>query len=154
MIRHVWSVLCSKVSVDSRTNNISLFEVLESVQFMTSKPLTFPASVPFEATLVTLWARQDPSQSVQGEMRVRLLAPNGDELGLVGSEIDLRSSHRSRVIASISGLPIAGDGIHDWEIAWRAREDEAWHVATSLPLEVSVQVDQPAVSQIDPPEGT
>lgn len=81
MICHVWSVLCSKISVDRETNSISLFEILENVEFTTPTALTFPAKVPFEATLVNSWARQDPNGPVEGEMRVRLLAPSGDQLG-------------------------------------------------------------------------
>ena len=146
MIRHVWSVLCSKVSVDRDSNNVSLFEVIESLQLTTAAPVNFPANVPFEGTLVTLWARQRPDQPVTGQMRVRLLAPNGDQLGTFNSEIDLNRSTRNRVIGSMSGLRIAGEGVHEIEVAWRVDTHADWHVATSLPLEIAVRVD-PAIAQ-------
>ena len=146
MIRHVWSVFCSKASVDRYSNNVSLFEVIESLQFTTAAPFNFPANVPFEGTLVTLWARQRADQPVTGEMRVRLLAPNGDQLGTSTFEIDLNRAVRARTIASISGLRIGGEGVHEIEVAWRVDARADWHVATSLPLEIAVRVD-PAIAQ-------
>lgn len=144
MIRHVYSILCSKVSVDRETNNISLFETLESVQFTISTALTFPANVPFEASLVTLWARQDPNEPLEGEMRVRLLAPNGDQLGMFPNNIiDLRAAPRARFVGRINGLRVAGDGIHEWEIAYRLVNQEEWHTVASVPLEVSVRIVTP-----------
>ena len=145
MIRHVWSVLCSKASVDRHSNNVSLFEVIESLQFTTAAPFNFPVNLPFEGTLVTLWARQRRDQPVTGEMRVRLLAPNGDQLGTFTLEVDLVRTVQNRVFSSISGLRIGGEGVHELEVAWRADARADWHVATSLPFEIAVRVD-PAIA--------
>jgi hypothetical protein len=146
VIRHVWTVLCSKASVDSQSNNISLFEVIESVQYKTQNPFTFPTEVPFMGTLVTLWARQRADQPVNGEMRVRLFGPDANELLAFNSAINLSSASRMRNLSSIQGLRIGGNGIHEWEISWRMEGDD-WQIAAHLPLEISIEHD-PTITTI------
>jgi hypothetical protein len=143
VIRHVWSILCSKVSVDRETNNVSLFEILESVQFMISTAVTYPANFLFDANLVTLWARQDRSEPNEGEMRVRLLAPNGDQLAMVSNSFNFQSSLRARVIGKFNTIRVAGEGVHEWEISYRQSSQEDWRIVASIPLEISVQVVAP-----------
>ena len=144
MMRHVWSVLCSKTSIDRASNNVSLFEVLESIQLQTPNALTFPANIPFEATFITLWARQDPTQPLRAQMQVRLLAPDGNELGEFHANIDLETAPRSRQLTALRGLRISGNGNHDFEVSWRHTDAERWQVVARVPLEVSVTVEAQA----------
>lgn len=141
MARHVWTVLCSKASVDQQTNNVSLFEVLEALQIKTSQAPTFPITTPFQGTIVTLWARSEIARGERGEMRVRLLAPDGTQLSEFINRTDLVRTPRTRNIAAITGLPIAGNGVHEFEVAWRSTEAEGWRVVGSVPLDISLAVD-------------
>jgi hypothetical protein len=141
MIRHIWSVLCSKASIDRQTNNVSLFEVLESVQFATDREVQFPANLPFTGTIVSLWARQDPNTPVAGQMRVRLLSPTGDELLNHPAVIELQGASRTRNLVNLNGIRIAGNGWHEFEISWRLTDDDLWHQVASLPLDFTLTVD-------------
>src|SRR5258708_30269464 len=95
-MRHVWYILCAKASIDRETNNISLFEVLESVQMQIAGPFVFPGQVPLEATFVTLWARDNPAQGTREQTQVRILAPDSSPLGTITSDIDLQANPRVR----------------------------------------------------------
>ncbi len=141
MIRHVWSILCSKSSVDRQTNSISLFEVIEGIQFVTAGPVNFPADVPFEAQVVSLWLRSDPAVPEHGQMRSKLIGPSNQNLGESISEIDLRSNSRVRTVGQFNGLRIDGAGIYEWEISSRDNKDSMWRPEAHIPFEIAINVD-------------
>jgi hypothetical protein len=136
-------VLCSKQSVDRETNAISLFEVIEAVQFYTKEIPTFPLVVPFSASLVSLWTRSTPDESVKAFGKVRLLSPKGEELMSQGFEIELETHSRSRTVLQLQGVIVGGPGIHEWEISSRTSETEKWERQTSIPMEVEIRKGPP-----------
>ena len=77
-------------------------------------------------------------------MRVRVLAPDGTELGAFQASVDLETAPRSRHLTSVIGLRISGNGNHEFEVSWRHTEAEEWQVVASVPLEVSVTVGEQA----------
>lgn len=141
MIRHVWSVLCSKAVIDRTSNNVSLFEVLEAVQFTTNVELKFPANVQFEGTIVTLWTKKSTNTPVTAQMRSRLLSPTGEELASLPQVINLQTATRTRILTVLKGLCIAGNGTHEFEISWRLTDSDPWVPVASLPLELTINVD-------------
>ncbi len=141
MIRHIWTVVCSKSVIDRESNNLSLFEVLEAVQFFTPGAVQFPASVPFDGRIVSLWARSDPSAPCKGHMQIRFLAPDGKVLLTSTGPIDLSAAPRFRVVTVLPGISIAGSGKHEWEISSRMRDSDEWEVRTKVPLEITLSVD-------------
>lgn len=137
MIRHVWSVICGKSAIDRETNNISLFEVIERIEFTFTGSGEFPPGAPFNLELVTLWARQDPNTPAEAQMRVRLLAPDGRELSaLPPFRLDLLTASRMRQRTRIQGILLAGSGWYDLEVAYRVTNGGDWIVATRVPLEI------------------
>src|SRR5687768_16274240 len=123
-IRHVWSVLCSKSTVDRETNNVSLIEVLEQLEItatvtrigssgQAAPPIPTIPGAPFTGELVTLWARTDPAQPARGIARVRLLSPQGAELAAFEYAIDVSTNARLRNQGRVQGLRLAGDGWYD-----------------------------------------
>ena len=84
-LTHIWTVVCSRSSVDIDSNNISLFNLIEK--------LTFPISVeqlkeahdqgkqgiffPIEFEVVTRYRRANETQSDAMDARLRLINPEG-----------------------------------------------------------------------------
>ena len=148
MMRHIWSVLCSKQSIDRETNSISLFEVIEGVQFYTKAIPSFPSPVPFAGTLVTLWARSTPGERAKGVARVRLLSPEGTELLSQTMEVNLESHPRNRSILQLQGIVIGGPGVHAWEVSSRAA-DGRWETQATIPMDVAVSTTPPAAKAVN-----
>lgn len=142
-MRHIWSVLCSKQSIDRDTNSISLFEVIEGVQFYIKEIPTYPSPVPFNASLVSLWARTVPDERIKAFERVRLLSPGGDELLSHSMEIELESHARSRTVLQLQGIVIDGSGVHEWEISSRKSATAEWEKQASIPMDVEVRAGPP-----------
>jgi len=140
MIRHVWSVLCGKSVIDRDTNNVSILEVMERIEFTYTGLGPFPQGAPISFELITLWARRDPNVPVEGEMRVRLLAPDGRELSVMpASRLDLITHQRLRQRLRLEGILLAGSGWYDWEVAYRTMNQGEWTVAALVPLEIVVR---------------
>jgi hypothetical protein len=153
MIRHVWSVLCSRSSIDQTTNNVSLFEVLESIQVFVNMPVAIPGAAPFAATLVTLWARERLDTPAFGHSRFRILGPTGQPvLPELMAEIDLRTAPRTRARLTLPGLPFSGDGVYNFEVSWRTGEENEWVRVASVPLEVTMQVEPAATTAPPAPQ--
>ena len=117
MIRHVWSVFCVGHAVDRRTNAVSLFEVIEGLNLEVAEDVEFPFTTPFHASLVTNWAREDPDAPVEGQQQIRLLSPEGDELGVFRGDINLEDTPRNRNFSEFLVIRISGTGRHEWEVS-------------------------------------
>jgi hypothetical protein len=140
-MRHVWTILCSKATIDRESNNVSLSEVIERLEVLVPANTVTPVSFAFSGDLVTLWIRSDLNQPVRGFMRVRLLAPNGDTLSEYGSEVDLEGAARNRHVAHMAGLVVAGSGWHEFAVAHRLTANDPWIEGSRIPLEVAVVED-------------
>ncbi len=137
MIRHVWTVLCGKSSIDRETNNISLFEVVEQLQV--GGWAGEPADVPIPLELVTLWSRVQPDKPSRGEARIILETPGGHRGISQSHAVDLRKYHRVRNRARIPTIRIEGSGVYSFVVELRQQDKEEWLEVAKIPVEVQVE---------------
>lgn len=135
MPRLVFALCCQSTSIDSRTNNVSIFHIIEQLQFQ-----GFPAILPF-LEIVTLWQRE-PDQLQAFTQRVRLLNPEGGVVGEHEIPVIMEQS-RHRVFEQIQGLPFQRAGTYTFEVSIRREGQEQWTVEVQVPLVVEEGV-QPA----------
>jgi hypothetical protein len=139
MIRHVWSVACSKASIDNQTNNISLFEVLEQLQVphWPERPpdgVIGVGALPLE--IVSLWIRVPLDVPERGECRIRVRAPGGSVLESGAQVMDLAAYRRFRSRFSFPGLPIDEPGLCEIEVLFRTGADAEWRIVAQIPIEM------------------
>jgi uncharacterized protein DUF6941 len=135
MPRLRFAVCCQSSSIDSRTNNISLFHILEQIQFQ-----GFPGVFPF-VEIVSFWERE-ADQLEAFTQRVRLLNPQGHLIGEHETAV-LMELPGNRVFEQIQGVPFPQAGTYTFEISLRRERDEQWSVVAQIPLIVQQRV-QPA----------
>lgn len=128
-----WAVCCQRAIVDSATQSLSLIDHLERITLPHAPPPENGARplLPLKFCLVAIWDRSKPELAERGEMRVRLLGPNGDELGQATSPIDLVSGSSARNFVNLPGLPLAGAGRYAFEVCQRS--DDGWHEESARP---------------------
>jgi|GEM_PF-4752138 len=56
MARHMWTIMCSKSSIDRQTNNLSLFDIIEKIDVAVVAQVD-QIIVPIPFHLVTMWVR-------------------------------------------------------------------------------------------------
>lgn len=140
MSRHIYSLLCSKLSIDQKTNTISIFEVLERLEFTLGGTKVIPEGVPFTATFLSMWARSDQLTPEKHKQRLRLLSPNGKDLGTFEMEVDLTEFPRARTFAEVHGLKLDGQGWYEWQLEAQ-QELGQWIEVARFPLEVAVRLE-------------
>lgn len=141
MIQHVWSVLCSKASIDRETNNISLFEVTEQIQ--AQGPADEPGVLPCSLELVSLWSRTEPDLPSRGEARIFLRTPRTANLMPQTQAVDLQEYRRLRSRLLIPSIPIEGPGIYTFVVECRQQGQEQWVEVASIPLELQMVIAGP-----------
>jgi hypothetical protein len=138
MARHVWTVLCTKASIDRQTNNVSLFDVLDNVSvFGPAYGGGAAIAVPIQFEVAILWARSVITDAETGLARVTLVAPNGQrfEGGTVAVEL-VNDFHRARTFIQINGLPLVGPGVYEFVVAYQSTGTTMWTEVDKIPLEV------------------
>jgi hypothetical protein len=107
MIRHVWSVVCSQVFVDSMTNNLAMtaMEII-ALEEIAGPP---PDGIRVDMEVVTLWVSDAPQEEL--ECYVDIVAPDGR---IFSSDARLRVSTgagaRARSRLRLAVIPYAGVG--------------------------------------------
>ena len=155
MIQHVWSVLCKSSVVDLDTNNLSLHEVVEELQVdVNPKPDEAQAQVMVIPTagiltLVTLLRREPGDQPCVGAARIRVLAPQGEELfTALETKLDLTKYKRVRLRANLQSVHVKGSGTHWLAIDLKDADSEFAQVA-KVPVDIELRIapSKPAAVQ-------
>lgn len=145
MIEHIWSILCSRSVTDRDTNNIILLDVLEQITAVVPiRSATEDAGLLSPNELVSLWSRSVSDRPERGRGRIRLLAPDGSELGRHEFDIDLTQRERLRTQTRSAGLPIRGSGRYDFIVDLQEQADADWREVCKVPLKVVIQSLEPA----------
>ena len=134
MIRLSWTVLCTRSSVDSESNNISLFEVLE--QLTLSAPPPGPGVVVFPHEVVSMWTRENLAEGGVAETRLVIVAPDNTRTEGPPINIDLTAFHRTRLRGRTPGLPVGAPGLYWIATEMRQGDGPAWIEVGRVPLEV------------------
>ena len=140
-MEHIWSVLCRSTSLDDLTNQLSIFEVVETIAFGTAEkiPTDQKIAIPMDLTLATLWWRSDLEIEEVAFQRVRLISPSQEWTGVESSEMEIKlvnNIKRFRTRNRFSGIPYTGNGVYRFVVQIRDSDQDEWRDITSVPLEI------------------
>lgn len=147
MIKHIWSVLCQKSSVDQQSNNVSLFDVFEALEVDINpapnikSPSNSEYNIPVQYQVVTLLSKikTDPKDT-QYNIRITLVNPDEKEKILVDQNLTfVANKKRMRSINQIQGLPVNKSG--DYHFIVELKEDGKFEKVADLPLEVKLNIN-------------
>jgi hypothetical protein len=119
MARLVWAVFCQQALVDRFSNALSIINVLEEVHVIRPPEVTgknVKPAVQMQCAVVSLWERDEPSTVESGRVRLRLISPDGKKLLDAFQQLDLATHRRTRLIAELPIVPVAGEGIYRIEL--------------------------------------
>ena len=127
-MKNVWTILCSQAITDTRSNNVSLINIIERMD-VTLHESTFPegkainAKIPLE--IMSMWEKADDDPS-EGTAVIELIDATGKKLGGVDVQLDLSESRRCRTQTHLDQFPITGPGRYVLRVAYREHDaDEA-----------------------------
>jgi hypothetical protein len=93
--------------------------------------------VPISIHVITLWCRSDLLQPDRGNARLKLLAPDGTQIGeTVNYEVNLEEFPRARNITRFSAFAFRGSGIR---FVVEMERNGTWSTVSRVPLEITLQ---------------
>lgn len=127
MARHIWSVLCQSVLIDTFTNSMSFIQTIEGLSFPRA-----PAAAP-QMMVGTLWVRT--GNELQVLSRIRILDPSGKQVTVIENRPADLSTVRSRSVTILGGFPLNIAGTYS--VVIEAKQGGSWAEAAVIPLEIS-----------------
>jgi hypothetical protein len=144
MVKHIWTVLCRSTSVDSKTNNISLFDVFENLKISISlpkqkkTPLLKKANIPVDYQIVSLWTH-DLKRQDKLKIKIVFKDPEGKELDIVTKDLILPADKkRMRDIIKVQGIVVGESGTYIFKIMVKEKGDKKFQSVAELPLEITI----------------
>ena len=148
MVRHVWSVLCAKSSIDKETNNVSLFEVLEQLTVNVGKEdvakakeaaVTEGFGVPVDFEIVTLLDREVIKGKLGSALTAEIIDPSGKQLRSFSHAFEFtEGKRRMRVQIRAKGFPVTASGMYRLVIRLTEGAEKKGRVVADIPLEVII----------------
>ena len=143
-MRVVWSILCENFVQDKNTNNLSVFNMIESLRVLSEPPEPIAPDatrvVPLPFHVLALIIRSDPSVGERGMARVSVIDPQGEVRTLSEIEVNLVDFTTYRIWVRNSGLPFTSAGTYNFKVECRSETpgNVEWGPAFEVPLLVSL----------------
>ena len=116
----VHMVLCADAIVDSATNRVTLYGVLEEVQVpgealeqSLHDKILASGPIAVYGLLSREWPTEEPQQPLAVQLRLRMPEADPLDLASIAFEAPLQ---RTRVIFRLEGLPLHGAGLYTFEL--------------------------------------
>lgn len=132
MIKHIWSILCERISIDKKTNLLSYLTCVE--EFTVTQ---LPVSSPILA-FGTLWQTDSPSQE-KLIFKLILIMPDGSEKVLFESKDFVFEKERHRTNVILNGLTFDQTGTHIFKM--QKKQKNEWETVAEIPMKIKLQTE-------------
>lgn len=148
MIKHVWSLVCKESKIEQITNNISIIDVYESLQFdlrteqNTEENKGKPIGVPVNFEIISLFYRDKKGTEEHFDEKIIVIDPKGVVLGEFAADVlfkDDQDRVRSIVKFNMIALTISGDYVFQVNLAKKGADK--MDRVSSIPISIKVSVN-------------
>ena len=141
-MKHIWSILCQKSSIDVETNLLSLFECVEELSLVINQDKVSKTNkqiVPLQFQIVSFWTIEDTKEDDILEVKISLLDPDKKLLSNFENKFNIKKGilrFRNRI--NIKGLPITQEGRYIFKISQRTKDEKEYKEIAELPLDIKI----------------
>lgn len=136
MAKHVWSVLCERVSIDQRTNLVSYLTCMEGVA-ASQLPIAVPA-----LAIGSLWLR-DVDEEHSFVFRLVIIGPDKSQKMLIEGSQEWGPNGKARTTFVMDSFPIEQTGQYVFRIETQNAGGD-WESQAMLPLDVELRTGEQA----------
>lgn len=139
-MKHVWSIICEKSSIDFESNLLSMFNCVEEVKVVidkTKRPKNDKLVIPVNFQIVSFWSVEDSNKENSVEIKGEFIDPKG--VVLIQFENNLKSKKkikRFRNRANIQKMPVTESGRYYFKIL--QKKGNKFKIVAELPLDVTL----------------
>ena len=143
MIKHVWSVLCKTSRIDVDSNNISLMDVIETIELsLEGKDFDNKKTnlIPAEYEIVSTFYRDKIGTHEVLEVEVDVVDPRGDKIATFPSKVEFKEEHqrmRTRFKFTTFGLTTSGVYVYQVHTKRKNRREQVG----AVPINVIIVVN-------------
>lgn len=140
-MKHIWTVLCQKSSIDKETNLLSLFNCVEELSLIIDKTKAPKGDlvIPIEFQLVSFWTVENPGKDNVLEMRGELLDPSGKTLTKFENKFNIKKGVlRFRNRHNFQDLPITEVGRYIIRMMQKKEDKKEFETVIELPLDIKI----------------
>lgn len=148
MLNHLFSLICKESKVDADTNNISVVDIYEKVEFNIqldedvhlTRKTTDPIGVPYQFEVLNVFFRTDTEKRIEADTAVHVYDPKGKLLGEFQSHFALeKGMSRLRNRIRFDTIALTASGIYKFEVLLKAGNN-AFKKVDEIPLEVILNI--------------
>lgn len=148
MAEHVWSILCDRSVIDKSSNQVSLLNVVESLNLFVDQeeldklrqldPSSDEApSFRRRMHFVTWWVRSDLDAPETVPIRIVVISPGSTRSGTAPATVGLSEKSSYRIQIVIDGLKFLDQGRYWFAVEQKVGAEE-WCEVARVPLTVAV----------------
>jgi len=143
---HRWSIPCEKNIIDSKTNNITLVNVLEEMEFvfqknkLTEKEKNGEVVLPITLDIVSLWDN-DIKKKGELDFDISIFSPTNIKLwNHVPEKNQQEEKPRLRTLITLNGIKASWEsGQYKIAIGHRENEKEKYKVVAEIPMVIKIK---------------
>jgi hypothetical protein len=147
MITHVWTAVCRESMVDEETNNISLLEAYENLQFdvnLSDQDYKKGTSigVEFKLEVVSLFFRNTTTKVESFKETLLVLDPKGAKLGDAVADVTFQAANdRMRNIMRFDTFAVTTSGVYLFQVFMSKAKASTKEPIAVVPVNVRVTVN-------------
>lgn len=149
MIKHVWTIICKESKIDANTNNVSIIDAYENIQFSinTNDPKYkkgLSVGVPFNFEAVSLFFRDKKGTNGHVSETIKVLDPKGEKLGEFSNDVQFKEEHdRMRNILKFNTIAVTTSGTYLFQVF--TNKNGKSEQVTTIPINIQVTVNGEAI---------
>lgn len=127
MLKHMWSVLCERISIDRHSNLCSYLSCIEAIT---------TSSLPAVIQNLSFGCRWNKSGESKETLRLKLtvISPDGKEIPLIESAESVIEGKNHRVNFILNGMSFKQNGIYTFRL--KRHVGNKWSKVQDIPLNV------------------
>jgi hypothetical protein len=147
MIKHIWTVLCKESRIEAETNNISLIDAYESLQFKLNiddksydpaKPITGP----FNFEIVSLFYRDKKGTHEEFSLLLTILDPKGVKINETPAKSEFKAEHnRVRNRIKFENIMLTTSGTYIFQLYLEKEGNSKKEQLAAIPLDMQISVN-------------
>ena len=141
----MWSIICSGVSIDKSTNNVSLFNVIEQVQIPRNNLVEVKEkeekwlAIPMPFYLMMLWSKPSTNTIEKASVEIKLVDSKNKSRKI--GEFDIKFApkmERIRFKFQYAGIRVSSSGAHVFKIFLREDGQKKFREVGSAQLSIEI----------------
>jgi len=142
MINHIWSLLCRRSVIDSETNNLSLYDILEQLTVDVKikkggEDKVTKINIPIEYEVISFWIKPPKIKESKSGIKLEIINPDGKIEKTFEQPLEIpKDKRRLRSRIRIKGFVADKAGNYIFRINYKEGAKGQYIKAADIPLEV------------------